>query len=139
LSRYVSPSLVDRKVAVFHFANDGAELLATNYFESEHAQRGYFFVSTNSRCFRVLLPEPLVASVLPEMQTGKSVDIVRTARGLVIWFNDGSQSPYRIEVSNEQCDRLPPASDVGRDDVTLAVWTEGPRKLLELPAKLVEK
>ena len=61
----------------------------------------------------------------PEQQRAEAIEIL---------FEDGSDSPYVIQIGTEQIDRLP--ADELRDDLTLTVWTckqDRPHKALELP------
>jgi hypothetical protein len=36
---------------MFTFENNGPEIVSTNYWLSEHAQRGYVYLSINARAF----------------------------------------------------------------------------------------
>lgn len=122
--------------------NDGPEIVATNYWESEHAARGYYFLTINAGAFRLLVPDSRLDH-MPEMHGARKVDIERcpSQRGrippeLTLWFDDGTDSPWRLVLSPEQCDRLPGPRDVGPGAPelrTLSVWTRGPTKVLELP------
>lgn len=116
-------------------ANDGASIVSTNYFSTPQAKAGKFFVSINSSCFRVLLPDPIASSYLNEMRTGCCVEVERNGESLTFWFNDGSESPFRLETNSHGMDRMPSSGDAGRSDLSLAVYIDGPEKVLELPAK----
>jgi len=121
---------------VIEISNDGAAIVSTNFFETEQAKAGKFFVSMNDRCFRLLLPVKLVkAGFLEEMKTGQVVEIEREGDSLAFWFVDGSDSPFQVKTNAYGLDLLPASSDAGRSDLTFAVYVDGPKKVLELPAK----
>lgn len=117
--------------------NDGQNVVSTNFFESDMARDGTFFISTNAGCFRVLVPAGLDSYVM-DMATGFRCEIERVTLqgqdGLRVWFLDGSDSPFRIESTSEAIDRFPADQDTGRDALTVAIYLSGPRKVLELPA-----
>ena len=56
--------------------NNGPEISSTNYFDSEHAQKGYFFLSTNAGCVRLLVPD-IRRSDIAEFKTAKYVVLSR--------------------------------------------------------------
>ncbi len=58
--------------------NDGQEIRATNYFESEYARRGAFYLSVNAGAFRLLVP-PAHESAIEEFRTAKEVVVSRGA------------------------------------------------------------
>lgn len=106
--------------------NDGPDLRATNYWESEHSRRGYAFLSLNAGTFRLLLP-PAMAGALAEMQSSAEVIVSRgpwTQQGgrdaLEVLFEDHSDSPYMLHLVTEQADMLP---DKTRTDLKFTVWT----------------
>lgn len=92
--------------------NNGSQLTYTNYWQTEHAKKGLFYVSINAGCMRLLVPESQYGTIL-EIKTGKSILIERgkwkdqyNRDALVITFDDRSKTPYCIFVLTEQCDRL---------------------------------
>ncbi len=105
--------------------NDGQDILATNYFDSEHAGRGYFFLSLNAGCVRMLVPDDKTSEI-PEFKTAKYAILSRgpwpemgRLDALELLFEDFSDSPYALHLSVEQCDMLPD----GKGDWKLAVWS----------------
>lgn len=117
--------------------NDGPELKKTNFWESEYNARGLFFVSINAGCFRMFVPESQEAAI-KEMQTGKIVEISRTTyqgREMVrLLFDDLSDYPYSLDLSQGQFDRLPDLSDSGRDLRFIAYAKSG--KVMDLKCLL---
>ncbi|MBV8650507.1 MAG: hypothetical protein JO255_03505 [Alphaproteobacteria bacterium] len=92
------------------FLNDGAELVETNFWQTEMASRGAFFLSTNAGCLRLLVPasrEPDIAEMT------KGVREVVLSRGrwdkrdhcVEIMFEDASEAPYAIHIGENQLDR----------------------------------
>lgn len=121
--------------------NDGAKISATNYWETEYAARGAVFLSINANCFRVMLPATVEVS-LAEMRTAREVIISRgpwtehgKADAIEMLFEDCGPNPFVLLLGNEQIDRMPVKNDHGRTDLMCSVWTAGPTKVLELPAK----
>lgn len=89
------------------FSNSGQDILATNYWDTEHARRGLVYLSGNAGAWRLLVP-PAAASMLPEMRTGKRAIIessVRTSHCWDIVFDDGSDVPFSISIDKRQLDR----------------------------------
>ncbi|MDX9788933.1 MAG: hypothetical protein RBT11_19320 [Desulfobacterales bacterium] len=44
---------------LIQISNDGPEILSTNYWETEHAKKGFLYMSINAGAFR-LLPQSSV-------------------------------------------------------------------------------
>ena len=106
--------------------NAGQDILRTNYWDLEHAKRGFFFISVNAGCVRLLVPETQL-QMIPEFETGEYVILSRgpwPAQGrpdaIEILFEDFSDSPFALHLTIEQCDMLPD----GIGDWTFAVWTQ---------------
>ncbi len=121
--------------------NNGPEILETNYWQTSYAQAGKFYLSINSRAFRLLVPIGQEAAV-NEMRTAVEIVISRgpwpaagKAEAVEILFDDYSDAPYSLQLSPEQIDRLPPASDSGREDLTFSAWVRPCNKILEYTAK----
>jgi hypothetical protein len=118
--------------------NDGSKIVKSNYWDSEFAQKGYFFCSFNAGAAMLLIPDSRLNEV-PEMATGKLIILSRGTwnrkkDALEILFDDGSDEPHLMHLSKDQLDRLIPSSDNGRD-LTFSAWKRGPVKLFERPAK----
>lgn len=84
---------------MIHLVNDGPRLLRTSYWQTEHAARGYLYLSINAGAFRLLVPAPLEA-------------------------HDGSPNPYAVHLVTQQVDRLPADHDRGSRWIC-TVWTAG--------------
>ena len=110
------------------FQNRGQAILSTNYWDSEHAQKDYFFLSWNAGAGRLLIPDGQKA-VLREMRSASYVIVSRglwidqgEREALELLWEDGSDSPYCIHLVAEQTDRLLPDTDQGGGFV-IAAWT----------------
>lgn len=104
--------------------NDGPRILQTNYFDTEHAVRGFLFASWNAGALRLLVPDAQL-DLVAEMQTGSSVVVTRGMLqgrdALEIMFDDGSDAPFAIHIGTEQTDRSLPDIDDGRA-ITVTAW-----------------
>lgn len=110
--------------------NQGQAIASTNYWDSEHARAGYFYLSWNAGAARLLVPDSQKA-VLREMKGAREVIISRGPwidqggrDALELLWEDGSDSPFSIHLVAEQCDRLIPDTDQGGGFVVTA-WTRG--------------
>lgn len=113
--------------------NHGPLLRATNFWDSELARAGKFFVSVNAGAIRVLLP-PAQYRLLADMRTARECVLSRGPRDEVeILFDDDSDSPFALHLTPASFDLLPAAPEPGREWV-LTVWTDKdgePHKALE--------
>jgi hypothetical protein len=100
--------------------NDGQKITKTNYWQSEHAENGYFYVSVNAGCYRLLVPHSK-QNEIAEMKTASSVVISRGQwngkDAFEIMFEDNTSSPFCLYIVAAQWDRLPLDSDTGRKGV----------------------
>lgn len=124
--------------------NDGPKITATNYWQTEHAKRGYVYLSINAGCFRLLVPKGR-GIPLDDMRVA---DIVLVSRGpwteagkpdaLEILFEDRSENPFCLHIVPEQCDRLPVERDRDRKGTPprwmFSVYNED-GFILEIPAR----
>jgi hypothetical protein len=69
--------------------NNGADLASTNYWQTEHAQTGKFYLSGNAGTWRLLVPEA-AEHMLSEMQTGSRVMTAGACR-ITVWTESGKQ------------------------------------------------
>lgn len=108
--------------------NNGQELVATNYWESEQAASGSMILSWNAGAARLLVPSKH-ENTLPEMLAAKYAIITfgkwreqfdRDA--FEILFEDHSNEPYAVFLSAEQSDRRLPKSEAGVQ-VPFTIWT----------------
>jgi len=117
---------------MIEIGNDGAEIAYTNYWQTEHAARGFCYLSGNAGAWRLLVPAA-AASYLDEMRTGRSVTIEPSLQNQGCWdlvFEDGTSSPFFLAVDKRQVER---AIEPGK--YRLTVWTED-GKQLDLPCNV---
>lgn len=116
---------------MFEFINNKQQLVSTNYWDSEHAARGYYYLSWNAGAARLLVPASQKAAI-KEMKTAKYViishGIWNDREALELLFEDGSDDPYVIHLVTEQTDRIIPDTDQG-ESFTVAIWTKQGKQL----------
>lgn len=105
---------------LIEIVNDGFDIKSTNYWDTEQAKRGFFFLSWNAGSARLLIPDSR-QSELKEIMTAKYVVISRVKlqeypgrQFYELLFEDHSDAPYVIRISVEQSDRLITRSDGGK-------------------------
>ena len=124
--------------------NNGPEIISTNYWQSDYASRGAFYVAVNAGCFRLLVPDIQLSQVV-EWRSAREVIISRGPwpdagkhEAIELLFEDDSDNPFCLHMGSEQIDRLPPDADRDRQGQPprwkFAAWTSG-GKILELPAR----
>jgi hypothetical protein len=113
---------------VLMIVNAGQAIQETNYFDSEMARRGFFYVTWNAGAIRLLIPD-CAESVIEEMRTGRvcvvSSGVMRGGvmdgrRMLELMFDDGSESPFTMHLSADQVDRDVITSEVA---VPVTAWS----------------
>lgn len=122
--------------------NDGPDIVSSNFWDTEYARDGYYFLSFNAGAARLLMPRQH-RSALRDMRTAGEVIISRgpwpahlREDAIELMFEDGSTAPFALHFGLEQVDRVLPADDEGRQLVfTVWAWARGPVKALELPAR----
>jgi hypothetical protein len=107
--------------------NDGPDIIKTNFWQTDQAKKGAFFLSTNAGAFRLLIPY-MHKDEVKEFETSEDVIVSRgpwPAAGLgdaiEILFDDGTDEPYSIHLGMNQIDRLPSEDNAGRECV-FSVW-----------------
>lgn len=112
--------------------NTGQALASTNYFDSEHAAGGLYFLSWNAGAGRLLMPDSRVLD-LREMRSAKYVIVSRGPwperggrEGIELLFEDNSDAPFCLHLSAEQSDRLLPEINQG-GGFEIVAWTRGGR------------
>jgi len=93
-----------------HISNRGQEIASTDYWQTEHARRGYLYLSFNAGALRVLVPEPAVGSLQDLPPAGTPCEYLQEGlpgepRMPALLWNDDPAQPYRIAVSSYQVDR----------------------------------
>jgi len=123
-------------VTLITIANDNQNIIETNYFELEHAKKGFVYLSWNAGAGRLLVPDSQELNI-NEMKTGKLVIVSsgkwRGRDALELLFEDYTDAPYSINIVADQTDRLLPEIDQGGGFV-VSIWTKK-GKQFELPAK----
>jgi hypothetical protein len=119
--------------------NQGRSLVWTDYWLTDQATRGYFFLSWHAGAARLLVPDTAQSS-LQEMRTGSIAIISRGPwtdqdgrEAIEILFEDGSDAPFSCTLLAEQCDCLIGAEDQG-GHIELVVYSSLGQELA-LPAK----
>ncbi len=83
--------------------NEGKKLKTTNYWQSEHAEKGYFYLSVNVGCVRLLCPSSNVFHI-PDIRTGKVVIISngtwveKGKEGVGLLFEDYSENSFALHM-----------------------------------------
>lgn len=115
--------------------NDGPEITETNYFETANARRGALYLSVNAGAFRLLVPRSMEGEIR-EFETAREIVVSRGPRpdvgqrdAIEILFDDHTPTPYAVHIGANQVDRMPAASDAGRE-FDFSVWVDGPRCVL---------
>ena len=119
--------------------NNHAELVGTNYWETEMPKHGYFFLSINAGAFRLLVPENQ-EHVIEEFKTGEYCIISKGPSPspihpfmMELVFEDHTVTPYQLTICAGQVERNLPGTDAGKK-FKLSVWTKGCKKVLEMDA-----
>jgi hypothetical protein len=121
---------MSESASMITICNDGQDLINTNYWFSEFAQRGMFFLSWNAGAARLLIPS-VMEKTIPEMMTSEYVVISRGVWkgrvGYEIMFEDHSEAPFSIQIMNEFTDRTLPDSAAG-NAFKFTLWTQDGKK-----------
>ena len=119
--------------------NKGQAIAETDYWDSEQAKAGFFFLSWNAGAARLLVPDAVKGHVR-EMRSARYVIVSRGPwqdhggrDAIELLFEDESDSPYCMHLVAEQTDRMIPEDNQGGGFV-VTVWTRGGEKL-RLPGK----
>src|ERR1017187_6217579 len=106
-------------------SNRGQLVADTNYWDSEHAKNGFFYLSWNAGAGRLLVPDSQKAAIR-EMRTAKEHVVISSGLWmepdknigramLELLFDDNSDAPYSLFLSAVQTDRTLPDSDQGSE------------------------
>ena len=124
--------------------NNGAEVTSTNYYDTEHAEHGYFYLSINAGVFRLLVPDSQIGEI-EEWRTAREVIVSRgpwpyegKVDAIEVLFDDDTDTPYALQLSTEQMERMPFDADRDRGGQPprwkFTAWTRA-GKALELPCR----
>ncbi|MCI0437116.1 MAG: hypothetical protein L0271_26280 [Gemmatimonadetes bacterium] len=129
--------------------NHGPLIVATNYWQTEHAERGMMHVSINAGAIRCLLPLS-IAGVIRELRQSRYAVLSRgpwtdkhLAEAVEILWEDGSDAPHAWHLSPESFSMLPAEPPAGREWI-ISAWVERdgrPHRAVERPChwRRVEK
>ncbi len=112
---------------ILQIKNNGAEIVSTTYWDSDHAKHGLFYLTINSGAFRVLVPDcrfEMLADIINTQYvviTRGPCPSISASDAYEIMFEDESNSPYAIHISAKQCDRTPTSADVNKKFIC-SVW-----------------
>lgn len=105
---------------MLEFKNDGEKLVSTNYFDSNFAKLGEFYLTWNNNVGRLLVPD-LMIGVIDEIKSTTIVEIEYIDGGLDLFFiDDDPDYPYQIRIAKEQTDRF----DRKKGKTKIAVYTK---------------
>lgn len=119
---------------MFIFKNNGAKIVETNYWASEHAKKGFIYLSSNAGIWRLLIPSS-VHSYVEEIRTATRVEIESSQIHPEAWdivFEDGTDRPFVITLDKRQVDRA-----MTPGDTRLTVWTEAGEQA-DLPCTVIQ-
>ncbi len=114
--------------AVIVIENQGPAIVSTNFWDSNFARVGYFFLSWNAGTGRLLVPDTQQAT-LQEMHGANKVIVSRgpwlaanRREAIELLWEDDTDAPFAIQLVAEQTDRfLPDAYQGGGFEI--AAWT----------------
>jgi hypothetical protein len=91
--------------------NNRAELVGSNFWQSDYSRAGYYYLSVNAGALRLLVPPSRLPELL-DMRAAQEVIITRGPhlehRGrpmLELLFDDHTSQPFALYLSIEQTDR----------------------------------
>lgn len=110
--------------------NSGAEITRTNFWETEAARAGKFYLSINAGAFRLLVPQAHMGAV----RDMRAAHIVVVSQGpmtlegrafsdaIELLFDDSTEEPWSLYLTLQAVDRMPLNSD-STQEWTCTVWT----------------
>ncbi len=107
-------------------ANNGPTLVDSNYWDTEHAARGFCYVTANASALRLLVPDAS-RSIVAEMKTGIHCEISVGDGVYSLLFEDGSDDPFVLALDTKQFDRV-----LTPGKCALIVYGRGPVELFRL-------
>lgn len=139
----------DKNMEILKTENKGRHIESTNYYSTEQNRRGIVSVSLNDKTFRLLIPARMQHGATDKetvVEMTRNVKHVIAARGVPFTtpiirfiFDDGSQSPYMLDVDCRVFDVLPSQSDHGREDLSCIGYVHDPdggiKEAFDLPCK----
>lgn len=108
--------------------SDGPVITATNFWSTDLARTGKFYLSLNAGAFRLLVP-PQHTGALRDMRAAHTCVVsrgpypeLRLADALEVLFDDGTDAPFSLHLSPGGIDRMPLDTDTAETWV-LSAWT----------------
>jgi hypothetical protein len=121
--------------------NHGPLVLRSNYWQTDVAAAGKYYVSVNAGAVRLLVPNSQ-REVLNDMRAARQIVLSRgpwlamnLPEAVELLFDDGTESPFALHLSPESFDLLPAEPPPGREWI-LSVWIDKkgkPHKAIERP------
>jgi hypothetical protein len=115
----------------YFVANRGQAITSTNYWDSEAARAGLYYLSWNAGAARLLVPDGEEHQI-QEMSTATFVSISQGPLGgdrkkevLELLFDDKSEYPFLLFLGMSQTDRRIHAQPGRAESTVLSVWTRG--------------
>ena len=99
---------------------EGQQLIATNYWTTELAAKGFFYLSANAGAFGLLVPKAQ-ESTIAEMKTAQFCAITKgfsQQRGgnmFEMLFDDNTKTPFQLLLCEEQLNHEWIQGDVGKE------------------------
>lgn len=119
--------------------NNETELVASNYWETEYAINGLFYLSINAGAFRLMVPKSC-EHLISEFKTGEYCIISKGPSimpghpfMIELLFEDHTDAPYHLILGPRHIDRNPLSSDAGKK-YKMSIWTKGCKKVMEMDA-----
>jgi len=106
--------------------NNGQQIVSSNYWDSEPNGKGLFFCSINAGAFRLLVDSGTNGELVkPMLEAARNATEIVVSRGwwteknakdaFEFLFDDDPDTPWVIQMVNQQFDRLPALEDEGRE------------------------
>lgn len=120
---------------MLEITNDGPGIVSTNFWDLDLNKRGKYYFSLNAGAVRMLVPDLLLNTLKTEFSLANRVVFKRAGQAINVILDDGTRDPFTFQCDVKSVDRLPPATDDGKE-CTFTAWTRGPRKIFECPCKI---
>lgn len=128
------PQMEPHANGVIMIVNKGQDIVETSYWDTAMSHSGYAYASWNAGALRLLIPDQLLPAV-EEMRTGRQAIVTRCLlagrEAIEILFDDGSDAPYALHLTEQACDRRLSLEDEGLEIVVSAWGRSG--KLAQWP------
>lgn len=123
---------------MIHFVNQGQEIRASDYWDSDWNKQGIIGCSKNAGTFRLLIPDAMKNQVT-EMKTCKEIIISKgkycSHIGYEFLFINHLNYPYCIHIGEKQFFSHEPADTEHGKSVLVSLWTRGSEKVFERAAR----